>query len=532
VRHANGSGVDEELPSVVVQVYDDGVDVDLLAPVALTDREPPDEPDCDQFEAWDAAVLALLGEVEADGVEVASHPMGSWGYEDLVQVIADAERASRAAIARGMLATAELSRRLPGGGWIADATRAREAGVSEFAAVPLGMAMGVSQKSADIRLHEALALDDRLPRTLAALAAGIVGMPAVRVLVAETTLLDAAGAGEVESRVLNHLGGKTHPDLGRSTPAQISALPVAEVARMAGFATSTVVRRVARRAVTQIDADAVRQRLKAAPLGRRIDLTPSYAGDGMAWVGSFLTEARAWAAYARVCGVADRSSDPEDPRTVEQVRADVFYDLLMGVPHPSPAGDPDDDDPDDPGHDDPGHDDPRGSDPGGSDNGARVPWSGPVGVPVNLTILIDAQGVAEAPGYGPIPRRTVDALIELSKCTGGTVKTVVVDPVSCPGHPAGGPADPHDPPPGMRRAVQLRDLTCVFPGCATAATRCDLDHTVPWPHGPTCPCNLGPLCRRHHRLKTHDPGWTLTNHGDGSFTWTTPWGATYEATSG
>ncbi len=31
--------------------------------------------------------------------------------------------------------------------------------------------------------------------------------------------------------------------------------------------------------------------------------------------------------------------------------------------------------------------------------------------------------------------------------------------------------------------------------------RCDLDHDRAHPHGPTCPCNLGPLCRHHHRLK-------------------------------
>jgi hypothetical protein len=32
--------------------------------------------------------------------------------------------------------------------------------------------------------------------------------------------------------------------------------------------------------------------------------------------------------------------------------------------------------------------------------------------------------------------------------------------------------------------------------------RCDLDHRISYPDGPTCSCNIQPLCRSHHRLKT------------------------------
>ncbi|KRB74959.1 hypothetical protein ASE01_16415 [Nocardioides sp. Root190] len=35
------------------------------------------------------------------------------------------------------------------------------------------------------------------------------------------------------------------------------------------------------------------------------------------------------------------------------------------------------------------------------------------------------------------------------------------------------------------------------------AVKCDIDHEIPHhTGGPTCPCNLDPLCRRHHRAKT------------------------------
>ena len=77
--------------------------------------------------------------------------------------------------------------------------------------------------------------------------------------------------------------------------------------------------------------------------------------------------------------------------------------------------------------------------------------------------------------------------------------------------------------------VALRDHTCVFPWCTRPARRlrahehaCDRDHTVPHGReGPTCPCNLAPLCRRHHRLKTHG-GWTYTTLEPGTYLWSSP----------
>lgn len=65
------------------------------------------------------------------------------------------------------------------------------------------------------------------------------------------------------------------------------------------------------------------------------------------------------------------------------------------------------------------------------------------------------------------------------------------------------PVDSYEIPDRHRRRVQLRDHSCRFPGCPKPAARCDLDHHVPHAEGgPTCPCQLVPLCRRHHRAKT------------------------------
>jgi hypothetical protein len=79
----------------------------------------------------------------------------------------------------------------------------------------------------------------------------------------------------------------------------------------------------------------------------------------------------------------------------------------------------------------------------------------------------------------------------------------------------------------LREYIEVRDLTCRFPTCRQPAWRCDCDHTRPFDQdGPTCCCNLGPLCRYHHKLKQLD-GWSLDQPAPGTFTWTTPAGRTY-----
>lgn len=79
----------------------------------------------------------------------------------------------------------------------------------------------------------------------------------------------------------------------------------------------------------------------------------------------------------------------------------------------------------------------------------------------------------------------------------------------------------------LARFVEQRDGTCRFPGCQRAAQHCDLDHTVPYPHGPTSADNLHALCRRHHRLKHQHPGTGIARAPDGTLTWTLPTGHHY-----
>jgi 5-methylcytosine-specific restriction endonuclease McrA len=52
----------------------------------------------------------------------------------------------------------------------------------------------------------------------------------------------------------------------------------------------------------------------------------------------------------------------------------------------------------------------------------------------------------------------------------------------------------------VRRAVELRDRHCTFPGCHAPAARCEVDHIVPHAFGgPTSQANGRLGCRPDHR---------------------------------
>jgi hypothetical protein len=74
----------------------------------------------------------------------------------------------------------------------------------------------------------------------------------------------------------------------------------------------------------------------------------------------------------------------------------------------------------------------------------------------------------------------------------------------------------------MRRFIQARRPTCVFPGCRRPARTADLDHVQAWAEGGlTDPANLVPLCRHDHQLK-HRAGWKLETLAPGVYRWTSP----------
>jgi hypothetical protein len=120
---------------------------------------------------------------------------------------------------------------------------------------------------------------------------------------------------------------------------------------------------------------------------------------------------------------------------------------------------------------------------------------------------------------GPVARRAAH---------GATLTAII--------HPGLAPPEPrYTPSKKLADFVRCRDLSCRFPGCKEPATNCDVDHTIPWPYGPTQASNLKALCRKHHLLKTFwggEGGWRDSQQPDGTIIWTDPDGRTHATTPG
>ena len=88
-------------------------------------------------------------------------------------------------------------------------------------------------------------------------------------------------------------------------------------------------------------------------------------------------------------------------------------------------------------------------------------------------------------------------------------------------------------PPGLFRAVALRDEHCRHPGCDRGPEWCEFHHVQPWeprtrgdPRGPTAITNGVLKCSRHHHIG-HLPGWSEKLEPDGTYHLTAPDGQTW-----
>ncbi len=80
----------------------------------------------------------------------------------------------------------------------------------------------------------------------------------------------------------------------------------------------------------------------------------------------------------------------------------------------------------------------------------------------------------------------------------------------------------------LRRALEVRDQHCAFPGCHVDVSRTHAHHVHPWEDGgETTIANTVLLCPKHHRA-VHEGGWTITRtlgtdpHTTGCWTFTPP----------
>jgi hypothetical protein len=248
------------------------------------------------------------------------------------------------------------------------------------------------------------------------------------------------------------------------------------------------------RAVARLEPDQAECRHRRAITQRRVGVQLDLDGMGSLWaIGAALDLAAIDATLTRLAN--DLGAD--DPRSLEQRRADLFVDRLLGRTSDSAASDTS----------------PRRS------AGATAAPVVAVTVPVqSLLGLDDTPG--EVCGGASVPAGVVR---EVLSRPGTLVYRLLTDPA---GQLLEVAQLGRFPTARLGFAVDARDRTCVFPSCDRAALLCDADHTVPYPVGPTHYTNLGCLCRRHHRLKTSGQA-QLKQVEPGVFEWTMRSGAVH-----
>ena len=147
--------------------------------------------------------------------------------------------------------------------------------------------------------------------------------------------------------------------------------------------------------------------------------------------------------------------------------------------------------------------------------------------PVTISVAIDLPtllGLAENPGqlagYGAIPASVARRL-----AADGNWQRFISDPAT--GNLLDFGREKYTPPQELVDFLLARDRICRFPGCRRTGQSSDIDHAHSWESGgETNPANLGLLCRRHHRMKTHG-GWSLESNPDGSCLWKSPVGKSF-----
>lgn len=357
----------------------------------------------------------------------------------------------------------------------------RLAQVNEFAEDELSAALSISRMSARARIDFALHLAGRLPRTLAALRQGRIGVASARVIVDGTGPLPDDVASAVETTVVPWAEGRT--------PGAVRAA-------------------VARSAMA-VDPAAAETRHAAAVASRRVELFPE--SDGMAAIRALLRADDALTVMDTLRTVAQSDATPGDSRTQGQRMADTFVDAFRGLgtalllevgvaPEPGTAGD--DVVPATTGYE------PEGCAGGTHTGRARRRRGGPA----IQVVLAAATGLGlddqpgELAGYGPIPGSLAR---ELAGDPDSTWRRILTDPESGALLDVG--RTTYRPPAALADHVRARDRRCRFPGCRQSAQRCDIDHVVRFPDGATSRRNLCCECRHHHRLK-HESGWSLEAH--------------------
>ncbi|MDT5078135.1 MAG: hypothetical protein QOJ80_2772, partial [Mycobacterium sp.] len=178
----------------------------------------------------------------------------------------------------------------------------------------------------------------------------------------------------------------------------------------------------------------------------------------------------------------------DDPRTMGQRRADALGELATGSQHLSCRCD------------NPGC-------PAAVDDGRA---SSVIVHVIAEQATAEAQPDPQVHGEGLVPDDTEEPLVrrKAALIVGGVPVPASLlgeliargAKVKLMGNPACEAEPQYRPSTALAEFVRLRDLTCRFPGCDRPALVADIDHTVPYPGGPTHAGGLKCYCRKHHRL--------------------------------
>ncbi len=328
---------------------------------------------------------------------------------------------------------------------------------AELASAEIRAALNLTRRAADTELSFALDLKQRLPKVHQMLMDGSIDVRRARTIDHETCHLTMATARGVVERIV-----EVAPNL---TTGQLRA-------------------RIKKLCI-QTDANEAKKRYDQAVDARRLVAEPTTDGTANL-AGLDLAPHKVAAVTRRINGIARSLRGDGETRSMDQLRADVYLDLLQGTDYQTKA----------------------------------------TGV-VHMTVDLDTlTGLTEHPGdlNGFTPVISDIARQVAVDQPDSEWRYTVTDTQT--GQPLASGITQRRPTASDRRHVEARDSHCVFPGCRMPASDCDLDHTTTWAEGgPTTPGNLVSLCRTDHRLRHN--GWIYKQLPNGATQWTSPLGHTY-----